>query len=82
MNAKSIILLALLAAEQNPQDKTFAILAVLAAIILLFAVIVFLTKRSRKPGPCYFPEHPIQPRLGAPYAGGNHAMRDLGPPLP
>ncbi len=59
-----------------------AILAATAAIILLAFLIVFLTSRSRKRGPFHFPDIPSPQRLGAPYSGGNNAVRNLGPPLP
>ena len=84
MNAKSINLLAMLSVTPAAAKYQTAIvvLAVLAAIVLLLMAIVFVISRSREPDPCYFPEPISQPRLGAPYGGGNQAIRDLGPPLP
>lgn len=52
--------------------------SVIAGIAGISMLIVFL--RSR--GPRYFPKSRSSPRLGAPHAGGNHAVVDLGPPPP
>jgi hypothetical protein len=52
-----------------------SVIPVIAGISLL---LVFLSRR----GPRYFPKSRSGPRLGAPHAGGNHAVVDLGPPPP
>lgn len=52
-----------------------SVVPVIAGISL---AIVFLRRR----GPRYFPQPVSGKRLGAPHAGGNHAVVDLGPPPP
>lgn len=52
--------------------------AVIPVIVGISLLIVFLRRR----GPRYFPQSKTGRRLGAPHAGGNHAVVDLGPPSP
>ncbi|MES2660067.1 MAG: hypothetical protein V4689_15705 [Verrucomicrobiota bacterium] len=68
--------------ETNVRKKQIALFATLAAIIPIFAGIAVLINILRRQGPGYFPNHLWQLRLGAPHAGGNHAVSNLGPPLP
>lgn len=52
------------------------------SLILLVAGISFLVMILRSRGPGYFPNQTWQFRLGAPHSGGNHAVAELGSPLP
>jgi hypothetical protein len=54
------------------------VVLVVPAIAGISLFIVFLRRR----GPRYFPQSASSRRLGAPHAGGNHAVVDLGPPPP
>lgn len=53
-----------------------------ASVVLLGAILLLISALKRKRGPGRFPSQFTQPRLGAPHAGGNYAVADLGPPLP
>ena len=66
--------------ETQSRQWKMGVMLTVASVIPLIAgmslIIVFLRRR----GPRYFPQPAARPRLGAPYAGGNHAVVDLGPP--
>jgi hypothetical protein len=62
--------------------KRVAIFGTLASLLPLAALLGVIMRGIRKRGPAYFPNHLWRLRLGAPHAGGNHAVADLGPPMP
>ncbi|MEO5917760.1 MAG: TPM domain-containing protein [Luteolibacter sp.] len=68
--------------ETNARKKQIALLATLAAILPIIAGITVCIGILRRRGPAFFPNHLWRLRLGAPHAGGNHAVSNLGPPLP
>lgn len=53
-----------------------------ALLVTLVIGITVLAQLTGKREPRTFPFPNWQPRLCAPHAGGNHAVADLGPPLP
>jgi hypothetical protein len=53
-----------------------------AALIPLVVGVSLLYFQLRKRGPRYFHHRAWQLRLGAPHAGGNHALVKLGTPKP
>ncbi|MEO5713178.1 MAG: TPM domain-containing protein [Luteolibacter sp.] len=53
-----------------------------ASIIPIIAGVSLLIFWFRRRGPRYFPNRAWQLRLGAPHAGGNHAVASIGPPQP
>jgi hypothetical protein len=65
--------------SRSRQWKIAAMVAAASAVPLIAGVwtlfIIF-----RRQGAAYFPRAELQPRLGAPHAGGNRAVVDLGPP--
>lgn len=66
--------------ETKARQWRIAAMAGVASVIPLAGVISLLVSWSRRRGPGYFPNHAWQLRLGAPHAGGNHAVAELGPP--
>lgn len=66
---------------QSRRWKLGAMIAA-AAFIPLVAVIALAVSLFNNRGPRRFPSNHGQPRLGAPHSGGNHAVVDLGPPIP
>jgi hypothetical protein len=70
--------------EMQKKSRQWKIAAMIAgaSIVLLGAILSLTSVLKRKRGPSRFPSQLRQPRLGAPHAGGNHALADLGPPLP
>jgi hypothetical protein len=66
--------------ESNARNKQIALFGTVAAIIPLIAGLTILIRVLRRRGSSYFPNHLWQLRLGAPHAGGNHAVVNLGPP--
>ena len=68
--------------ETKARQWRIAVIFGIASIIPLLAGISFLTVFLRNRGPARFPSRTWQLRLGAPHAGGNRAVADLGPPLP
>lgn len=70
--------------DQQKKSRQWKIIAMIsgASVVLLGAVLSLVSVLKRKRGPNRFPNQFTQPRLGAPHAGGNHAVADLGPPLP
>jgi hypothetical protein len=70
--------------EQQTKARQWkiAVIAGVASIIPLCAGISVLMIFLRNRGPGHFPNQTWRLRLGAPYAGGNRAVADLGPPLP
>lgn len=66
--------------EQKMRDRKLALVTTAAcAIPLIFGIAFFMIfLRNRRPR--IFPECTIHSRLGAPHAGGNYAVADLGPP--
>lgn len=68
--------------EYKTRQWRIATMVVAASVIPLVSGISFLIVSLRNRGPRFFPDHAKQLRLGAPHAGGNHAVADLGPPMP
>lgn len=68
--------------ETKARQWKIAVMVGVASIIPLLVGISFLMVFLRNRGPGYFPNQTWQLRLGAPHAGGNRAVADLGPPLP
>ena len=66
--------------ESIARKKQIALVGTLAAIIPLILGMTVLFRMIRRMGPGYFPNHLWHLRLGAPHAGGNHAVVNLGPP--
>jgi len=58
-----------------------ALLTAASAIPIIAGVSLLIFWFSRR-GPRYFPNRAWQLRLGAPHAGGNHAVATIGPPQP
>lgn len=71
-------------AELQSKSRKWKFTAMIAAAstIPIIMGISFLVMLLRKRGPACFPDPGCQVRLGAPHAGGNHAVADLGPPSP
>jgi hypothetical protein len=67
--------------ENKARQWRIAMLTAAASIIPILCGITALIHFLRKPGPRFFPETNPPRRLGAPHAGGNHAVADLGPPF-
>ena len=68
---------------RNKGDRLRILLLAAAAAVIPVAVgLSLLIVKLRNRGPRSFPKQPWKPRLGAPYAGGNHAVVDLGAPPP
>jgi hypothetical protein len=65
-------------ASKSRKLKITAMIAAAATIPIIMGI-SFLIVLLRKRGPARFPDHTCQVRLGAPHAGGNHAVADLGP---
>ncbi len=59
-----------------------AVMMAAALLVTLFIGFTMLARLTGRRAPRAFPFHNWQTRLGAPHAGGNHAVADLGPPLP
>lgn len=70
--------------ERDASLRTWKIAGVVAfgALIAALFGISLLLAHLRGRGPAHFPTHSWQTRLGAPHAGGNHAVASLGPPSP
>ena len=70
--------------ELETKSRQWKIAAMIAAasLIPLIGGISLITMVLRRRGPRYFPNPVWQCRLGAPHAGGNHAVTDLGSPEP
>lgn len=68
--------------ENKARLWRLAALLTVASIIPLVAGISLLIFWFRRRGPRYFPNRAWQLRLGAPHAGGNHAVATVGPPQP
>lgn len=66
--------------ETKARQWRIATMAGVASVIPLAGLLSLLISWSRRRGPGYFPNHAWQLRLGAPHAGGNHAVAELGPP--
>ncbi|MEY3896844.1 MAG: hypothetical protein RLZZ214_2364 [Verrucomicrobiota bacterium] len=68
--------------ETRSRQRTMAAMLTAASVVPVIAgislIIVFLRRRGAR----YFPQPASRPRLGAPYAGGNHAVVELGAPPP
>ncbi len=60
--------------------KLSVFIAAASIVPVLVGFSLMLTVYRRR-GPAYFPHQDWQPRLGAPYAGGNNAVVNLGHPL-
>ncbi len=67
--------------ETKSRQRKILMLSAAASIIPGIVGIYFLASLLKRRGPRYFPNHAWQLRLGAPHAGGNQAVSDLGPPL-
>ena len=69
--------------EQETKSKQWriAMLTAAASAIPLLVLVSALFYMFRKPGPRQFPNPNPPRRLGAPHAGGNHAVATLGPPV-
>lgn len=68
--------------ETKAKHWQVAMLTAAASAIPLLCGISALIYFVRKPGPRRFPSTQPPRRLGAPYAGGNHAVAEIGPPEP
>lgn len=68
--------------ETKARQRQVAVMIAAGTFIPIIAGISLLVVVLRSRRPAYFPDPAWQPRLGAPHAGGNHAVADLGPPLP
>ncbi len=68
--------------ETKSRQWKIAAMTVAASVIPLLVGISLLAMFLRKRGPGYFPSHTWQVRLGAPHAGGNRAVTELGSPRP
>lgn len=68
--------------ETKSRQARIFILGGVAIFLLSLVAISFLISRLRKIGPARFPNHAWQLRLGAPHAGGNHAVVEMGKPSP
>jgi ABC-type nitrate/sulfonate/bicarbonate transport system substrate-binding protein len=70
--------------RQELEDKSrqwkIAVMVAVASAVPVLAGISLLVVFLRRRGPGYFPIPDHHPRLGAPHAGGNRAVVDLGPP--
>jgi hypothetical protein len=67
---------------QIAKKVRFAELAGLAALVSVIPIVVgifLLVKHFQGRRPSFFPSRTLQPRLGAPHSGGNHAVVELGP---
>jgi len=60
------------------RKKKFLMIAAVAIAIPFFVGIGYLFYIGRRRKPRYFPSRTWQPRLGAPYAGGNHIVAKIG----
>ena len=68
--------------ETKARQWRIAMLTAAASLIPILCGASAMVFIFRKKGPKYFPETNPPKRLGAPHAGGNHAVADLGPPIP
>ncbi|MEO8617619.1 MAG: hypothetical protein ABI600_20995 [Luteolibacter sp.] len=68
--------------EHESRFRRAALLLGVACLIPLVAGVSLICFFFRKRGPRYFPNRAWQLRLGAPHAGGNHAVAKLDPPTP
>jgi TPM domain len=68
--------------EQEKKSRQWRIgaMAAAASVIPIIVGISLFFSFLRRRGPGYFPNHAWQLRLGAPHAGGNHAVTRLGNP--
>lgn len=66
--------------EDKLRFRRAMLLLGIACLIPLVAGVSVIYFLFRKRGPRYFPNRKWQPRLGAPHAGGNHAVASFGPP--
>lgn len=64
--------------ENDSRKKKIGLFSLIAVFFILLAVAAFIYRISRRRGPRYFPHYQSQSRLGAPYSGGNNAVRNLG----
>lgn len=64
--------------ENYSRKQRIGLFSLIASFLLLLAVCAYLIRIFRRRGPRHFPNHQWQTRLGAPYSGGNHSVRDLG----
>ena len=70
--------------EANEAKKFKLKMAAYIAVASIPSILLGLSlalRFYRRRGPAYFPQQDWQPRLGAPYAGGNNAVVNLGHPL-
>ena len=67
--------------ENKAHQWRIGMLTTAALLIPLLCAASALNYFFRKSGPRYFPETKPPQRLGAPHAGGNHSVADLGPPV-
>jgi len=68
--------------EKKAKQWRIAMLTGVAAAIPVLIGLSMLVVMLRKPGPGRFPSTTPPRRLGAPHAGGNSAVADLGAPAP
>jgi hypothetical protein len=68
--------------ENKARLWRLAVLLAVASLIPITVGISLLIYCYRRRGPRYFPNRAWQLRLGAPHAGGNHAVVTIGPPQP
>lgn len=67
--------------EMKERQRKILAVAGAAGLIPLVLIVYFGIIFLKRSGPRYFPNHAWQLRLGAPHAGGNQAVADIGPPL-
>lgn len=72
----------LLMDSTQAREWRIASLIGVASVIPVVLGVTMLFLSMRKSGPRMFPSAKPPRRLGAPRAGGNHAVIDLGPPPP
>jgi len=67
------------AQKAHSQLLKFGLFLGVCLSILLGGIIFSILKKIQKRRPCFFPTRDYPRRLGAPHAGGNHAVVKLGP---
>jgi len=68
--------------ESQSRRWKLGVMIAAAAFVPLVAGIALVVSLLNNRGPRHFARHPWQRRLGAPHAGGNQAVADLGSPNP
>ena len=85
LNRSDLILMESARQREQIEAKKFkmkmAAFMATAAIIPITVGFSLLLTFYRRRGPAYFPHQAWQPRRGAPYAGGNNAIVNLGHPI-